>query len=282
MSSLVPYVLAVLPVLGCGDPLVARQLIVDTRVLAARTEVAGDPARAAPLAGEEALVRLLVVGPNGTPPTHFRLDACVAAATTSGVTRCRETIASVEGEGLPEVGWTMPALDETSRLSVVGVVCDGAVGDASLPWPAWSCSDGVDNLVSFDVASEPNQNPEIARDVFFLGGATWAPGDCDGDAPHVGGESEQRVGWRVSGENRERIGDSREALLLSHFVTAGELDRAFSRIDPTERADPTNIEVTWKAPPVAAGEQRAVTFHFVIRDGRGGNDWASRTLCVDG
>lgn len=285
MRRVAGYALVAAAVGGCGDPLVERQLIADTRVLSARSEVIGEPTRATPRAGEGALVRLFVVGPDGPPSVHWRLEACVADATTSGAPRCQDTVAVAEGAGVPEVAFTTPALPPDTRLAVVGIVCDGLLGDVTQPWPAHRCAAGVDRRVHYVVATAPespaNENPDTERDAFAFGDREWVPGDCATDAPHVASLSAHVLRWAVGSDNREVVGDAREALLLSHFVTGGDLERAFSGI-AGDVAEAPAVEVAWTAPEVAAGEQRSVTFHFVVRDGRGGSDWTSRRVCVEG
>jgi hypothetical protein len=273
-----------------SEPLVDRQAIVDTRVLAARAEVAGEPERATPRPGEEVSARLFVVGPQAAPPPiYWQLDACVAAATTTGVARCRETVASAGGASAggtgapPAIAWAMPELAPDASFYVVGIVCDEPLADTSAPWPAWHCAGGKRNLVSFAIMPEaqgPNHNPAIERDLLTLDDGEWVSvsDGCGGDALEVASASEHRLRWSVSGANRESAHGGREAALLSHFVTGGELERAFSHIESTEAA----AELKWSAPAVAAGERLVISFHFVVRDLRGGSDWTTRTVCVAG
>jgi hypothetical protein len=65
-----------------------------------------------------------------------------------------------------------------------------------------------------------------------------------------------------------------ESLLLAHFVSSGELDRTYSTLEADEAA-PKSIEVPWTPP----SDARDVKVYFVLRDGRGGTAFATRTIC---
>jgi hypothetical protein len=69
-----------------------------------------------------------------------------------------------------------------------------------------------------------------------------------------------------------------ETITLSHYTTAGDLERAFSAVDITLPAP--QVTVTWTAPANVPADGQLVRFHFVLRDGRGGTDWTTRALCV--
>ena len=70
----------------------------------------------------------------------------------------------------------------------------------------------------------------------------------------------------------------RESLKISHITTAGKLSRAQSSFTGTE--DLTPLKVDWDAPTSADATGSRVDFWFVLRDGRGGQSWESRSLCV--
>lgn len=99
------------------------------------------------------------------------------------------------------------------------------------------------------------------------------------------------LGWTSGPDDRETYevfieGASvaerrREALQISHFVTAGTFERQFSAV---ESGDPDDVrpEIEWTPPSRgdidAAGE--VVRFWWVARDLRGGMDVVARVLCV--
>ena len=66
----------------------------------------------------------------------------------------------------------------------------------------------------------------------------------------------------------------RESLQLSHFATAGDLDRAFETVawDSGELVRRS----AWTAPKRAG----LVRFWLVLRDFRGGSDFVERAVCV--
>ncbi len=279
---------------GCGDPLVDQQRIVDTRVIGARVEVVAEPERATPTVGEDARLSLFVAGPDEAPPSvSFRLDVCSAEATTSGQTRCRETLTTATGAGdtPPEVTFTMPRSHAETRVAMVGIVCDSEVSAVNAAWPNWSCDSGKRTLVSYEISpggeGASNQNPDASRDQLRIGDSVWVASEmsetCEGDVLlHVNADEEHIVRWQTAPENRETIEGGREGLLLTHLATAGELDRPFSAVQENENGGAGRAEVTWKAPKVSAGDTKVVSFHFVVRDERGGADWVQRRVCVDG
>jgi hypothetical protein len=71
---------------------------------------------------------------------------------------------------------------------------------------------------------------------------------------------------------------SREALQISHLVTLGELERAYSLVDGSSST--TTVTVGWKVPEPKVKNATRVRFYFVLRDGRGGVDWARRSICL--
>src|SRR5215471_20318279 len=73
---------------GCDEPLSQVEAIDKTRVVAAKVEVGGDPTRAAPLPGEDVLVRWLVVAPDPMPSVAYELTACVAANSAEDLATC--------------------------------------------------------------------------------------------------------------------------------------------------------------------------------------------------
>jgi hypothetical protein len=272
----------VLGLCACGDPVVDRQLIVDTRVLAVRAEVTDEPARATPAPGEDVTARVLVATPDPPAAVHWQLEACIAAPTTTGVPRCVERLAVANGQdAVPELTWTQPELPDGGRVAVVGIVCDAPIGSISTPWPRWTCAEGKHNLLDFDVAARAddgdNTHPDLGRDRFQLEEDAWEAAAC---LPVRSG-SEHRITWVVNDENREPLAAGREELLLSHFTNGGDLERAFSRVGEDGSTSEQTVALTWTAPTVDDGAVREVTFHFVARDLRGGVDWTTRTACVD-
>jgi hypothetical protein len=294
-------VLLALALAGCDDPLKPTELVEEPRVLAARVEVDGAPERAAPYPGERARVRFLVAAPELEPPLGYALVACRAAPSNVGLAACAEPVfaerALLDPEPVaPELEFELPqpaAADETPRLLVKGVICPhGSPRVTESPTTCVSGADALPVTLELDLATEleANLNPSFAEAELLLDGEPFpAPAvaldtDCAGlGLVEVPAASAHRfvVGFPESARDpllqSSDFATARESLLLSHFVSAGELDRAFSPI-PAASAE-IRAEVDWVAPDAGA-LGRLVRFWFVIRDLRGGSDFAERALCV--
>lgn len=289
---------------GCEDPLLEAQRITNTRVLAARVEVAGEPDRAWPRPGEAASARWLVADPRPEPPLGWQLEACVAAPTTRGVPECRSApfaFAASAGVGLeqPAIDFVMPddaALAGSERVLIQGAVCADAMPELATALDATRC-DGELRLVAFEVAAMRdlgNLNPSIGDETLTFDGAVWpAPVDLGRSecsaldaAPelplvHAGG-AEHRIATAFGLDDRDPVegldGPELEALFVSHAATLGRLERPVSVVEGG--ADEVAMDVRWKAPGSVDAPGRVARLYFVVRDFRGGTDWTVRTLCV--
>lgn len=296
------FTVVTLGAIGCDDPLEPLERIEDLRVLGARVEVQGDPQRAAPAPGESVSVRWLVAAPELRPALGWALAACVAKKTNVGIPSCETppfaTVTSATAEpSVPELLLTIPAAVDPSqspRIAVLGSICQGALpqgrGETS------HCPDGAQGTqvsLEFELArpKDVNSNPRFAELPLLFDGAEWTapdelPAACvSSDLPQVSaGSGVHEVALAVAADARDAVpqeGDldaSHESLLLSHFSTAGELERAFSTLG-TDMAS-TEARVPWTAPKSAPPEGLTVRFWFVVRDFRGGSDFLERALCV--
>ena len=286
---------------ACDDPLKATEIVEEPRVLAARVEVDGDPGRAAPHPGERASVRFLVAAPELEPALGFALVACRAAPANVGLARCAGPVfaeqALLEPEPVaPQIEFELPEpVNEaaTPRLLVKGVIC--ANGSPRVTESPSTCASGDQTLavtleVDLATPAEANQNPsfdaaELSIDGEPLTPPLSLPGACAGAGlREVPAGSVHRFELRFAESARDPLLRSNDAdpavesLLLSHFASSGELERAFSPIPPETADISTNIE--WIAPGDATPAGRLVRFWFVIRDLRGGSDFVERALCV--
>jgi hypothetical protein len=291
---------------GCGGDLPVASHLERARVLGARVQVttgaAAAPGRADALPGETAAVEWLVAAPAAPPSLAWAFGVCTAI---DGM--CEDGPGMpVEGTGAPVVAafTAPPAIDDTRRPLMVGVVCAGgapALDASGLP----GCDAATDsaNVTRFQIpmvaiVEEANHHPNLGDDAVELEGVAWtavpagdAGGPCDAAAglPVVqagAGELHLRV---VSDANdREAFvreagrAPELEALQLSMFATAGELDGQYALVDTTDTRPDADLKGKWTPPAakdVPAGGL-VVHFHFVLRDGRGGLDWAHRALCV--
>jgi hypothetical protein len=163
-----------------------------------------------------------------------------------------------------------------------------------------NCAGGAPILVTFDTPivvddNEINHHPTLADALVEIDGAAWlAPADaaasCAATAPSAelpqftARSGDHRIVIALSGDDRDPLVDSTgllppfENLQLSHFSTAGLLERPFSVIDGgAQRLD---VQVTWTAPNSAPEGGLLTRFYFVVRDLRGGVDWIVRQACI--
>jgi len=279
---------------GCDDPLSRVEVVDKTRVVAAKVEVAGDATRAAPLPGEDVVVRFLVLAPNPDPTFAYELGACVATDSAADLPTCAgeplATAASLDPtSAAPSIAFTAPA-DATGneRLAVVGAVCPDGIG-----WPEASaerCGDGSAARAavldfSMDDGNHPNTNPalvSVTLDGEELSPDTATTVDCDG-LPSVTTGTPHALGASVDPSSRDpldRVSDgdpARESLLVSYFVTRGNLDHAVSALESRDASDSAGVR--WNAPPNVSTPSLA-RFVIVVRDGRGGSDFTERRVCI--
>jgi len=259
---------------GCGDSPGKAWLVDRTRVLGARVEATTEPARASVDPGESARITWLVPSPQPSP-LAWAYAACVGASGQFASPRCAgPVLASGSGvnEGPPDelaaMDLVVPpreAVADATELLLLAAFCERAQAPTLDPQTfTGTCADGAEPLLASTRirlgAAGRNENPAVADD------AARVPVDCvRPDGPEI------VFGFRFDGRERE----PGEAIVLSHVVTAGELDRAYSALEPDEAA-PKEVTVPWR-PPASEGD---VKIHFVLRDGRGGTTFVQRTVCV--
>lgn len=278
---------------GCDDPLKSVELVAEPRVLGGRVEVADDAARAAPAPGESATARFLLASPALSQSVGFALAACPASPRNGTRGECDgdffAQIASENGEvDVPSLTFTVPSeLDPSARVLLLGVICP----DGSPSTDGQRC-DGADPgtpiQLELELAHEDdvNLNPELQAESIFFDDEEWADespigGDCAGlGFPEVEPQSDHSITVQLDESDRDALprpstlDPARESLQLSHFVSDGDITRAFESIawDSGE----LKRTVTWKA-PAAPG---LVRVWFVLRDLRGGGAFTERAVCV--
>ena len=295
---------------ACGDPIKDPQLIEETRVLGARVEVDGDPDRATPEPGESVTVRWLVADPGEQLQRTWAFAVCAAADVAHGTPLCvAPPFAVIESGqlalGEPSFSVTVPPLDElhdAPQLSVLGVICTEGSAHLGEDWADTYCEGSAtqESLVSLDIWLQQdelsNRNPSLAGMQVRLDGNPWAETDpaaadsidctrADLGLPSTtAGSEEHRITFTPAAENQEPLPTSHpqdeplEELQLQHFVTAGELERAYSNLDPTTVG--SQVELLWDAPSEVGADGEVVRFYLVARDLRGGVGWTERTLCL--
>jgi hypothetical protein len=278
---------------ACDEPLKSVELVVEPRLLGARVEVAGEPERAAPLAGETATVSLLVASPALEPSLGFALAVCPAEPRSGARSSCAaEPFAQVLSESgdapVPSLTFDVPDdIDPNGNLLVLGIVCP----DGSPVSDGQSC-DGPDPgtpvSLEFELARDDdvNLNPTLQPEAIFFDDQDWPEipaieGDCAGlgfaevevSSRHTF-EVDLDAGDRDALLQTDDLDPTRESLQLSHFATAGDLSRAFETIH--WHSNELVRTTTWTAPK----EPGLVRFWLVLRDFRGGSSFVTRSVCV--
>lgn len=264
---------------GCEDPLKRAQLLEEPRVIGVRLSGNGDLATLEP--DEPATLAVLVATPGGVAEgARLAFQLCEAAPNERGVPSCAgEPL--VEGTGAPDgspIPFMVPAeAMPGAMLALLGVVC--VTGEPELaPDPFdWSCDDGSEPLrLSFDghMGDDDfvNANPELSDLQILIGDESLpidTPIDCDGETPTIAREQAHQIEVTLGDAARE----PGELLQLSHFASAGTLERHYSFVEPAQ-AMTTSLSFT---PPSDAG---FVHQYLVVRDGRGGVSWASFGFCL--
>jgi len=279
---------------ACDDPLSSVEAIDKTRVVGAKIEVAGDPTRAAPLPGEDVVVRFLVLSPDPAPSFAYALTACVAADSASDLTTCAgEPLATAASlapvPDAPSIAFVAPAdAPLETRLAVLGNVCSSG---AALPSEAaGTCDDGLAVRATtldfyMDDGSHPNTNPaltSVSFDGTELGPETALTADC-AELPAIPAGGKHGLNVKVDEASRDPVeretgaDPGRESLLFSYFVSRGDVDHAFSGIESTDTTSSTGA--IWTAPGSIDAPTLA-RFVIVVRDGRGGSDFTERRICL--
>lgn len=282
--------LCALPALaGCDDPLKSVELVAAPRVLGGRVEVMGDAGRAAPAPGEGATFSLLVASPDSEQSYAYALSACPAAADRGARTACAAPAFSrASGNArVPSLDFEVPAeLDSAGRVAILGVVCP-----AGAPLADGSGCDTQPSLplqLELELArdADTNRNPELPAAALSFDGQPWPDlplpdGACAGlGLPELAPDSAHELGVELSESDRDplpaasSLDPPRESLQLSHFVSAGDVTRAFETIAWNQ--DELARRVGFTAP----SELGLVRFWFVLRDFRGGSAFTSRAVCV--
>ena len=289
--------------MGCSNDLPTASRLERTRVLGARVRVAADLGRADALPGEAAAVEWLLAGPRAPGALAWTFAVCDAV---DGA--CTDAPAmTASGTGAPVLApFTAPAeapVDDVHGPLMLGAVCeDGAPTlDAATMLPACAAASTSANVARFAIpivaaGASPNHHPNLANDTLTLDGAPWttepagdAGGPCDATSamPIVdAGATERQISLTTDADDRESYVVSGvttlEALQLSSFATAGTLGGSYALIPSTDARPDADFTAKWTPPARADVPATGMTvqFHFVVRDGRGGLDWAHRALCV--
>lgn len=303
MTKLIPLSLAMLGLPACAsfDP---GSLITDDRVLGVQVQVDGDPQRSAPRPGETAKISLLLAGVDGAPAVSWALVVCLPSG-APGASCQGEPLAVASGTGAtPTLALTVPGdaeLGTASTLQVGGIVCQR--GEPELTSDGARCTgDGADGttliyqlaLARAPDGSDDNRAPELADTALRFDEQPWtatsvaAEGCVDQGLPTFrADEKEHDIDIELGANARELTSSpgaeaAYEELQLSHFVTAGELSRQFSFVEPSDPSVRPKVRVKWTAPKAKKliGDSLTATMTLIVRDLRGGIARTERVFCI--
>lgn len=274
------------------------------RVLAMRAEVAGEPVRATPAPGETLELRVLVAGPEPLARLSYTVAVCPARPERGDVPACLappfeeqngelldDAAAAVSREGLRVTLAVPDEADAVERLLVIGTVCTQGDAEAAAEAVEPGRCVGADELpvtwvghVTLELAPEDeNLNPRFPDDAVRLDDEAW-PGTPSEPREVAAGEPEpHHVAFDLSDAGREVDADGRpEELRIAHFATAGRFERAFTVLERSQPVDQP-LEVEWQGPRPPSRDFEppdSVTFVMVLRDGRGGVAFTTRSVDV--
>ena len=283
--------LALFGMVACAGDLPEASLITYPRVLGVRAEALDAPDRATLESGEHVRVRVLIVGPEPLSSVAFAATVCPGSEDAGRLPACSgpvffDTSGKLDGP-LSEIEFEFDVpdtegLDGASRLRIAGTTCtegepkiDGAgfgrCRGADDPGVQWSGHLELE-------ADEVNHHPRLTEDALRLDGDRWALGEDCQDLPAWSAEGDTHA-IEVNLEEAEREDEEGrpEELLVSHYVTGGELSSRFSVLERA-MADDTPLVVDF-VPPEPGSREQPLTVAVVLRDRRGGVDWTLRTLC---
>jgi hypothetical protein len=201
-------------------------------------------------------------------------------------------------------------LDGAERVLIGGTICAGGMAE-SAEGGEGRCEGSSARPVTFTAHvvlalhdADVNHNPVLASDAIRFDDAVWPPyaisslpsdedaGAADEDAGADDDASDGGVSPTVAADGKEHVIEIsleaseretrdgvREELQLSHFVTAGKLGRRFSVLE-REQDGSEPFEVKWHIPRLDDPPSEVLVI-FVLRDQRGGVDYALRALEVE-
>jgi hypothetical protein len=214
-------------------------------------------------------------------------------------------LATAEGTGgTPTLRLTVPSDDElgtTKTLQVGGIVCES--GEPELTSDGARCTgDGKGGTaLVYELAlaraadgSDENLSPELAETELSFDNMPWTETSlhaesCAGQGlPTFHADEKEHDIEIVLGPNVRELYESQderaalEELQLSHFVTAGELSRQFSFVEPSDQSERPRVQVKWTAPKAKklVGESQTASLTLIVRDMRGGIARTERVFCI--
>lgn len=291
---------------ACQDPLTPQSHVDKLRVLAMRAEPpelvlrqdAGLPATT---------FQALAVNPSGDlPSTAFALCTLQNGGTPSATLDCP----GAAGIDLPDAGPNAARLDFNNpaiqALALQLSQQDGGLADAG--GLQAQLAQGIPLLIGFTASAPPGGYPDggppgfdggpqqlrgfttiklrtasdqpVNRNPQIIGLQSKADGGVAIDLPDDGGFSihagqEVQLTPVPAADAKEQTPNGPETLGYTFFSTGGALS-SLRTTDTTATGEPVDTFTNWSAPP----QPGPVQFWVIIRDGRGGTGWLTRTVQV--
>jgi hypothetical protein len=243
------------------------------RVLGAEVAALVEPARASLAPGERVRVDIVTASralAKEAFSTHA-LRVCPADPNTSTFA-CRGPDLRFEESGSRDPSLTFDAPPAPGQLLVFGVMCAGGAARVDPTALAGTCDgEGQELAIRVEVGGPPNARPAFDEGSARVGTTVLvANDDCQGRALPADGRK-YTLSIQLAPGSREDGDDP----TVSHLATHGDLERLYSTPD-VEGA----FRVDWTAPSSLGAPREAARFHFVLRDGRGGTTFLTRSVCL--
>lgn len=254
---------------GCSQPLPDRALVDDLRILGIRAE----PPEAAP--GATVALDALIADPQAAQ-RDVRVAWAICTPGEGGVGTCGDPSRVTPLGTSMQATWTVTPdlLDDAADPAagrdvyvVFGVEADPVGGEVEAP------HDVAFKRIRISTAAVPNANPRIEQ--FEVAGSVAGSAALD-----VAGGTELALDVRAAPDAREtfRQADGRDALedaRYSWWMTGASVESSVTY------GDDRGVSVNrWRLP--AGAEATHATIWVVLRDGRGGTDWASQQVRLTG
>lgn len=300
-------VLAALALLAaCGDSFDPFSEITGPRLLAVRAT----PSTLAP--GQTTELDALVVGAEA-PILRWRWCPLIGGPSTSFECLIDEDTVNdtLIGPSGPQVSYDLgegPVVEFTHPLpgDSIGTVCE-QLAAVELPdqTSTIDCSQGLPISVVVDAQLDGrsvvavkevlllesdespffgNRNPTVLGISIRIDGELFA---LDPDSPPAVEEDATRdfvadIPEEASETFVDVDGTARERLIMSWFITAGELDSERETFIDGERDFDEARDVEWTAPPPGDALDGTIDVYVVVRDDRGGVNWAQGSVALEG
>ncbi|MGB5364978.1 MAG: hypothetical protein WBN15_00200 [Polyangiales bacterium] len=282
--------------IACSESFAPPSAVTDLRVVGARIDVQGAPARANPSPGDDIQASILVIDRGATPNLTWFFVACVPTATRIGVPICGMSIPGCDGcvgpppsdpFAFPVVRFQVPSAQKLDAVEATEVLLQGVVcgnGSPSAEAIAGVISGETNDLVLCEGPpivegqpvegrlitvqipierdpEDPNLNPEIL-DGISLNGSFWPPPYAEGvprDEPLTGCKADlDALTEQDQAKKHPVAGSPPSSINLS--VTPGSL-QSFT-IDGEDFTE--EIQVSW----LADGGGFEVAFSFITDPAR--------------